>query len=85
MKKNSNPQPQVSTKNAQEGKKLSSCAHSKDIRSCKVCSPTAKVINLPTEKKRIQVLQDQIKEKLESETNAKKAAIILSNWISKKR
>ena len=75
---------------SQDGIKKSSCGHSASQgKSCPACQKTAsaekKVIDLPTEKKKLAALHEKIKTKLLSESKSlEKAAFVLSNWLNKK-
>lgn len=54
--------------------------------SCDACAPPAKIIDLPTEKKKIATLQEKVFKALAADPQAaQKAALILSAWINKKR
>lgn len=72
----------------QDGIKKPSCGHVALQKSCPECQQveTAKVIDLPTEKKKLANLQEKIADKLVKDKKATdKAAFVISSWIKKSK
>jgi hypothetical protein len=65
-------------------KKKASCGHVSPLKDCPECNKQVdNVIDLPTEKKKIAVLQEKLAHKFMTDAEApRKAAQILAQWIN---